>query len=253
MAFCPGLLYPLLVLAIVRIVLPLGRLPAPSPFALAGGSGTEALLGHLRAWPKELLARLASPEFHGGCSPHEMVMSGGKIGLPECVLAVSRSRKSGEGPFPVTGAVTGDRVSPSRRSVFGPALHHSGPPAAIGTDAAQPGETSPGFSAARTSPLAAHAPTCPSRPLAKPTLWVSFGEQKRVNSGERQGRQLVESAEDMKRLALGALRSIQKLPELVKSFFRQPERAGPGISDSRISGSLAPSNGCKSSPTGARA
>ena len=36
-------------------------------------------------------------------------------------------------------------------------------------------------------------------------------------------RQLVESAEDMKRLALGALRSIQKLPELVKSFYRQPE------------------------------
>jgi transposase len=36
-------------------------------------------------------------------------------------------------------------------------------------------------------------------------------------------RQLVESKEDMKRLALGALRSIQRLPELVKSFFRQPE------------------------------
>ena len=36
-------------------------------------------------------------------------------------------------------------------------------------------------------------------------------------------RQLVESAQEMKRLALGALRSIQKLPELVKSFFRQPE------------------------------
>ena len=36
-------------------------------------------------------------------------------------------------------------------------------------------------------------------------------------------RRLVESAEDMKRLALGALRRIQKLPELVKSFFRQPE------------------------------
>ena len=35
--------------------------------------------------------------------------------------------------------------------------------------------------------------------------------------------QLVESAAEMKRLALGALRSIQKLPELVKSFFRQPE------------------------------
>jgi hypothetical protein len=27
----------------------------------------------------------------------------------------------------------------------------------------------------------------------------------------------------MKRLALGALRRIQKLPELVKFFFRQPE------------------------------
>jgi transposase len=36
-------------------------------------------------------------------------------------------------------------------------------------------------------------------------------------------RQLVESKEAMKRLALGALRSLQKLPELVKSFFRQPE------------------------------
>lgn len=36
-------------------------------------------------------------------------------------------------------------------------------------------------------------------------------------------RQLVESKDEMKRLALGALRSIQKLPELVKSFFRQPE------------------------------
>lgn len=35
--------------------------------------------------------------------------------------------------------------------------------------------------------------------------------------------QLVESKEHMKRLALGALRRIQKLPELVKSFFRQPE------------------------------
>ena len=39
----------------------------------------------------------------------------------------------------------------------------------------------------------------------------------------RVSRQVVESADDMKRLALGALRSIQKLPDLVKSFFRQPE------------------------------
>lgn len=39
----------------------------------------------------------------------------------------------------------------------------------------------------------------------------------------RVSRQVVDSADDMKRLALGALRSIQKLPGLVKSFFRQPE------------------------------
>lgn len=36
-------------------------------------------------------------------------------------------------------------------------------------------------------------------------------------------RQLVQSKDEMQRLALGALRRIQKLPELVKSFFRQPE------------------------------
>ena len=36
-------------------------------------------------------------------------------------------------------------------------------------------------------------------------------------------RQLVQSMDELKRLALGALRRIQKLPELVKSFFRQPE------------------------------
>jgi hypothetical protein len=33
----------------------------------------------------------------------------------------------------------------------------------------------------------------------------------------------VQSKDEMKRLALGALRRIQKLPELVKSIFRQPE------------------------------
>ena len=48
--------------------------------------------------------------------------------------------------------------------------------------------------------------------LSRPSLWVYLVPL-----------QLVESAEEMKRLALGALRSIQKLPELVKSFFRQPE------------------------------
>ena len=36
-------------------------------------------------------------------------------------------------------------------------------------------------------------------------------------------KQLVENKEEMKQLAIGALRRIQKLPELVKSFFRQPE------------------------------
>jgi len=36
-------------------------------------------------------------------------------------------------------------------------------------------------------------------------------------------RQLVQNLDDMKTLALGALRRIQKLPALVKSFFRQPE------------------------------
>lgn len=36
-------------------------------------------------------------------------------------------------------------------------------------------------------------------------------------------RKLVIDKADMKRLALGALRSIQKLPSMVNSFFRQPE------------------------------
>lgn len=36
-------------------------------------------------------------------------------------------------------------------------------------------------------------------------------------------RQLVQPKDEMKRLVLGALRRIQKLPGLVKSFFHQPE------------------------------
>ncbi|QQE86905.1 IS630 family transposase [Azotobacter chroococcum] len=36
-------------------------------------------------------------------------------------------------------------------------------------------------------------------------------------------RRLVQNREEMKKLALGALRRIQKLPELVKSFFRHPD------------------------------
>lgn len=36
-------------------------------------------------------------------------------------------------------------------------------------------------------------------------------------------KQFVQSKDDMKKLAIGALRRLQKLPALVKSFFRQPE------------------------------
>ncbi|WP_143136260.1 transposase, partial [Burkholderia ubonensis] len=36
-------------------------------------------------------------------------------------------------------------------------------------------------------------------------------------------KRLVQTKDEMKRLAIGALRRIQKLPALVKSFFRQPE------------------------------
>ena len=36
-------------------------------------------------------------------------------------------------------------------------------------------------------------------------------------------RQLVQNKDEMKKLALGALRRIQKMPQLVSSFFRQPE------------------------------
>jgi len=36
-------------------------------------------------------------------------------------------------------------------------------------------------------------------------------------------KRLVQDKDEMKRLALGALRRIQRLPSLVKSFFLQPE------------------------------
>jgi len=39
----------------------------------------------------------------------------------------------------------------------------------------------------------------------------------------RVSRQLVQNLDDMKKLALGALRRIQKLPGVVKRFFRKPE------------------------------
>ena len=48
-------------------------------------------------------------------------------------------------------------------------------------------------------------------------------EQVWAHVKRRVARQLVRSKDDMKRMALSALHRIQKLPELVKSFFRQPE------------------------------
>lgn len=48
-------------------------------------------------------------------------------------------------------------------------------------------------------------------------------EQVWAHVKRRVSKQLVQSKDEMKRLALGALRTLQKLPTLVKSFFRQPE------------------------------
>ena len=48
-------------------------------------------------------------------------------------------------------------------------------------------------------------------------------EQVWAHVNRKVARQLVQSKDEMKRLALGALRRIQKLPALVKSFFQQPE------------------------------
>jgi transposase len=48
-------------------------------------------------------------------------------------------------------------------------------------------------------------------------------EQVWAHVKRRVSRQLVQSLDDMKRLALSALRRIQKLPALVRSLFRQPE------------------------------
>ncbi len=79
----PGLLRTLLVIAIVGIVLALGRLPTPSPFALAGGGRTEALVGVLRTRPERLVTRLALSEFHDGFSPHDVVREEwARAGLP---------------------------------------------------------------------------------------------------------------------------------------------------------------------------
>jgi hypothetical protein len=39
---------------------------------------------------------------------------------------------------------------------------------------------------------------------------------------DRVSKQSVQAKDDMKKLAIGALRRIQKLPRLVRSFFQQP-------------------------------
>jgi len=48
-------------------------------------------------------------------------------------------------------------------------------------------------------------------------------EQVWAHVKRRVSKQSVQTKDDMKKLALGALRRIQKLPRLVKSFFQQPE------------------------------
>ena len=82
-ALGPGLLRALLVLAIVGIALALGRLPTPSPFALADGGGTEALVRVLRTGPERLTTGLALPVLHDGFSPHDVVREDwGYAGIP---------------------------------------------------------------------------------------------------------------------------------------------------------------------------
>lgn len=48
-------------------------------------------------------------------------------------------------------------------------------------------------------------------------------EQVWAHAKRQVSKQFVQSKDDMKKLAIGALRRLQKLPTLVKSFFRQPE------------------------------
>ena len=73
----------LLVLAVVGIALALGRLPTPSPFALAGGGRTKALVGVLRTGPERLTTGLALPVLHDGFSPRDVVREDwGSAGIP---------------------------------------------------------------------------------------------------------------------------------------------------------------------------
>jgi transposase len=48
-------------------------------------------------------------------------------------------------------------------------------------------------------------------------------EQVWAHVKRRVSKQTVQGKDDMKKLALGALRRIQKLPRLVRAFFQQPE------------------------------
>jgi hypothetical protein len=57
----------------------------------------------------------------------------------------------------------------------------------------------------------------PYAPHLKPDEQVWAHVKRRVS------KQPVQANDEMKKLALGALRRIQKLPSLVKSFFQQPE------------------------------
>lgn len=58
-------------------------------------------------------------------------------------------------------------------------------------------------------------------PLYSPHL--NPDEQGWAHVKHRVSKQSVQAKDNMKKLALGALRRLQKLPRLVKSFFQQPE------------------------------
>jgi hypothetical protein len=63
-------------------------------------------------------------------------------------------------------------------------------------------------------------------PAVLPAAVLATSEPGRAGMCARQApvsKQTVQAKDDMKKLALGALRRLQKLPRLVRSFFQQPK------------------------------
>jgi len=58
-----------------------------------------------------------------------------------------------------------------------------------------------------------------------PPYWPHLNPDEQVWAHVKRSvsKRLVQTKDEMKRLAIGALHRIQKLPAMVKSFFRQPE------------------------------